>query len=905
MKNNRSLKRKTAPADTQTSWHTRTTQETIRYFKSDPQQGLSEQEALEKLQQYSTNTLKTISKTSWYIIFLRQFTNFLILILFVAAGISLAVGEVTDAITIMVIIVLNSVLGFVQEYKAENAIEALKQMLHPTCKVLRDNKEAIIDAKMLVPGDIVLLEIGDRIPADMRLIEGTNLKVDESALTGESIPVSKNHQSIKQDTPLTKQSNMLWMGTVIANGRAKGIVVKTGMHTEFGKIALMTQRVKEEITPLQKKLAVLGKKLGLFSVGISIIVALVGWLMGKDLMEMFLTGVSLAVAVVPEGLPAVVTITLTLGIKAMAKQKALLRRLQAAETLGAATTICTDKTGTLTQNQMTVTKIWLPSGMIDVTGSGYDPAGHFEKEGKRLDYHHHKELLMLLQSALICNHARIQKSENDWEAIGAPTEAALVVAAYKAKLSPNDNHTTVSEFSFNSIRKRMSVIVQGKEGMKAHVKGAPEVILARCTQIFENGMILPLKERDKKRIAKIYKTMASSGLRTLAIAFHDLPRETKLSEESVENQLVLLGIVGIIDPPHKEVPEAISLASSAGIKTIMITGDSPDTAAAIAKSINLEVDRAITSEELSKIDDKTLTSILQGNTLFARTKPEDKLRIIRNLKQQNQIVAMTGDGVNDAPALKEANIGIAMGKKGTDVAKSVSDIILTDDNFASIINAVKEGRREFDNIKKFVTYLLSSNTGEIIAIFVNILLGGPLILLPVQILWMNLVTDGMTAVALGLEPSEKNIMNRPPRDMDEPIIDRYAIIMIIVLGSYIGFATLGVFHYYLSQDTQNALLLAQTVAFTGIIILEKVNVFNYRSLKTPISSVGFFSNKWILIAVAMTLGLQACAVYVPFLQDALHTVALGWRDWVIIFLVALPLFLITELYKWIRQKWNF
>ena len=894
MKNDRSLQ-----------WHTETAQEIITYFKSDPQKGLSGEEALERIQQYGPNSLKTISRTPWYMIFLRQFTDLLILILFIATGISLAVGEIADAITIFVIIVLNGILGFVQEYKAENAIEALKQMLHPTCKTLRDNKEAIIDAKALVPGDIVLLEIGDKVPADMRLLEGSNLKVDESALTGESVSVSKNPQSMREDTPLAGRSNMLWMGTAIVNGRAKGIVVQTGMHTEFGKIALMTQSIREEVTPLQKKLALLGKKLGIFSVGISILVALSGWLMGKEMMEMFLTGISLAVAVVPEGLPAVVTITLALGIKAMSKQKALIRRLQAAETLGAATTICTDKTGTLTQNQMTLTKIWIPSGMIDVTGGGYDPAGHFEKKGKRIKHHHNKELLMLLQSALICNHAKIQKNKNGWEAFGAPTEAALVVAAYKAKLSPDHDHGTVSEFSFNSLRKRMSVIVHGKEGMRAHVKGAPEVILARCTQIFENGTVHPLKEEDKKSISKIYKTMAGSGLRTLAIAFRDLPQETKLSEESVENQLVLLGIVGIIDPPHKEVPEAISLARSAGIKTIMITGDSPDTASAIAKAINLEADRAITSTELSQIDDKTLTHILQEKVLFARARPEDKLRIVKNLKQQDQIVAMTGDGVNDAPALKESNIGIAMGKKGTDVAKSVADIILTDDNFASIINAVKEGRREFDNIKKFVTYLLSSNTGEIIAIFMNILLGGPLILLPVQILWMNLVTDGMTAVALGLEPAEKNIMKRPPRDMNEPILDRYAIVMIIILGGYIGLATLGIFHYYLSQDTHNALLLAQTMAFTGIIVLEKANVFNYRSLKEPISSIGFFSNKWILLAVAMTLGLQACAIYIPFLQDALHTVPLSWEDWAVIFLVALPLFFMTELYKRIRQTWNF
>ncbi len=884
-------------------WYSKTSQEVMHYFKSDETKGLSHEEAQRRVASFGKNELKTIARTPWYKIFLRQFTDLLIIILFVAAAISLAVGEVTDAITIFVIIILNGVLGFVQEYRAQNAIEALKHMLHPTCKVLREGKEEIINAKSLVLGDIVLLELGDKVPADLRFIQGANLKVDESALTGESSPASKTPESLEVNTPLSGQSDMLWMGTVVVNGRAKAVVVQTGMQTEFGKIALMTQSVKEEPTPLQKKLAILGKKLGLFSVGISILVAVVGWLLGKDLMEMFLTGVSLAVAVVPEGLPAVVTITLALGIKAMAKQKALLRKLQAAETLGAATTICTDKTGTLTQNQMTLKKIWLASGEIDVTGEGYDPAGHFEQDGKKIDYHDNKDLLMLLQSALICNHARVQKNDNEWEAIGEPTEAALIVAAYKAWLSPELNDKTISEFSFNSTRKRMSVIVHDKGQMRAHVKGAPEVILSRCTHIYKNSTIHPLPEEEKQEIEKIYKSMARSGLRTLAIAFVDLANETKLSAEMVENGLVLLGIVGIIDPPHKEVPKAIQLSRSAGINTIMITGDSPDTASAIAKAINLETNRAITSEELAHIDDDSLTEILKGKVLFARARPEDKLRIVKNLKHSGHIVAMTGDGVNDAPALKEADIGIAMGKKGTDVAKSASDIILSDDNFSSIINAIKEGRRQFDNIKKFVTYLLSSNTGEIIAIFINILLGGPLILLPVQILWMNLVTDGMTAIALGLEPAEKDILKRPPRAVDEPILDKYAIIMILLLGSYIGLATLGLFHYYLSQDA-NAVMLAQTVAFTGIIVLEKINVFNYRSLKSPLSSIGFFSNKWVLLAVVVTLGLQASAVYVPFLQGALHTVALGWRDWAIIFLLALPLFIMTEIYKWMRQKWN-
>lgn len=888
-----------------TPWQTRDVEAVIRAFESDVQTGLDEEEARHRVEEYGPNELVRIAKAPWYKVFLRQFTNVLILILFAAAAISLAVGEIGDAVTILVIIVLNGILGFIQEFKAENAIEALREMLHPTCKVLRDSKEQIIDTKLLVPGDIVLLEIGDKVPADLRLIHVYNLKVDESSLTGESASVYKNIDSVNKETPLQEQSDMAWMGTAVVNGRGSGIVVQTGMNTQFGKIAFMTQSVKTEATPLQKKLAVLGKKLGIYSIAISVLVALIGWMFGKDMFEMFLTGVALAVAVVPEGLPAVVTITLALGIKAMAKQKALLRRLQAAETLGAATTICTDKTGTLTQNQMTVKKIWLPSREVEVTGSGYDPAGHFEADGKRIDYKNDTDLLMLLKSALICNHAKVQKTNTGWEVIGEPTEAALVVAAYKGWLHADDGDRTVSEFSFNSSRKRMSMIVHEKDALTAYVKGAPEVILERSTQFFKDGTIHPLEETYKTEIEEAYTSMAQSGLRTLAIAFRTLPVDTTLSEESVENALVLLGIVGIIDPPHEEVPEAIGMAKSAGIDVIMITGDNPDTATSIAHNIGLEVDRAITSGELSEMDDDTLGAALREKVLFARARPEDKLRIVKILKNRDEVVAMTGDGVNDAPALKEADIGIAMGKKGTDVAKSASDIILTDDNFASIINAVKEGRREYNNIQKFVQYLLASNSGEVIVIFLNVLLGGPLILIPVQILWMNLVTDSMTAIALGVEPADKGIMDRPPRAVHEPILDRRGIIMIAVLGSYIGLATLWIFHYYLSKDPQNGMVLAQTVAFTGIIILEKMNVLNFRSLHVPIVKIGFFTNKWLLLAIAFTIGLQACAVYVPFLQDALHTTALGWKDWGLIILVALPIFILTELYKWIGwNKWK-
>ena len=830
----------------------------------------------------------------------RQFVDVLIFILFVAAAISVAVGAMADAVTILVIVVLNGVLGFVQEWKAERAIEALQRMLAPRCTVVRDGQEQAIDAKELAPGDIVLLEIGDRIPGDLRLVEAFDLKVDESSLTGESESVHKGIAPVDQDAPLAERTSVGWMGTAVSNGRARGVVTATGMATEFGRIARLTQTVEREVTPLQRKLAVLGKQLGMFSVAISVVVAVSGRLLGKPMLEMFLTGISLAVAVVPEGLPAVVTITLSLGVRAMVRRRALLRRLQAAETLGAATVICTDKTGTLTQNEMTVTHIWLPSGELAVTGVGYDPKGHFEERGHKVDHRQKPDLLALLETGLRCNHARIAKDDWGWRQIGEPTEAALVAAAYKAWLHPEEKPHTVSEFPFNSRRKRMTVIEHLREALIAHVKGAPEVILERSSYIRDNAMERGMTDADRRAAGAAYQALAERGLRTLALARRSLPEGIILDEEHIERELTFLGIVGIIDPPHLEVPDAVRLAHSAGIRSIMITGDAPATALSIARSIGLRAQTAIRGRELKAMDDNRLRSALREDVLFARTTPEDKLRIVTVLQDMGQVVGMTGDGVNDAPALKKADIGIAMGLRGTDVAKGASDMILTDDNFASIIGAVEEGRRQYDNIQKFVRYLLSSNMGEVLAIFVNILLGGPLILLPVQILWMNLVTDGMTAVALGLEPAEKGIMQRPPRATREPLLNRSGILMILLLGGYIGAATLWLFHHYLAGSRGEAAFLAQTVAFTGIIVLEKMNVFNYRALRAPLSIIGFFANPWVLLAWTFTIGLQVCAVYVPFMQRALHTVPLGWADWCLIFVVAVPIFVVTETYKWLR-----
>ena len=879
------------------AWHAAPIAEVVEQLGADTTRGLAKKDAADRLQRYGKNVLDERGRVAWPRVLLRQFADILIVILLIAAAIAAAIGETGDAVTILAIVVLNGVLGFVQEWKAERALEALRHMLSPRCRVVRDGGESEIDAAKLVQGDLVRLEIGDRVPADLRLTEALNLKADEAALTGESAPRAKTTGAAPEDAPLAERRSMAWTGTAVTNGRGTGIVVATGMETEFGRIARLTQTVGRETTPLQRKLAVLGRQLGILSVVTAAAVTFIGWIVGKPAGEMFLTGVALAVAVVPEGLPAVVTITLALGIRSMYRRRALLRRLQAAEALGAASTICCDKTGTLTRNEMTVQRVWLAADPVDVTGSGYDPAGHFEQAGARVDYRTRPDLLRLLRSGLECNNSHVQKEAGAWQEIGEPTEAALVVAAYKAWLHPEDHEHTITEFSFNSNRKRMTTVVHRPDGMFAYVKGAPEVILDRSTRLLVGETERELTAEDRRTVLQAVDAMGRSGLRTLALADRQLPDAVALADDAVESDLTLLGIVGIIDPPRDEVPAAIRTARAAGIRTIMITGDAAVTALTIGQRVGLAVDRAVTGRELDALDDESLAELLTEPVLFARTTPEHKLRIVHTLQAAGEVVAMTGDGVNDAPALKQADIGIAMGIRGTDVARGAADIVLTDDNFSSIVSAVEEGRRQYDNIQKFVRYLLSSNTGEVLAITANILLGGPLLLLPVQILWMNLVTDGMTAVALGMEPVEGDVMRRPPRAPGERILDRTGIFITLALGGWIAAGTLWLFHAGGRNPDH-----ARTIAFVGIVMIEKANVFNFRSLRQPLFAIGLLSNRWLLFAWCATVGLQVAAVYAPGLQEMLHTVPLSLTDWAMIAVVAAPIFLATEALKWLRMR---
>ncbi|QDT00233.1 cation-translocating P-type ATPase [Adhaeretor mobilis] len=883
-------------------WHAMEPEFATGHLGTNVNRGLSAEEAKLRRNQYGPNEIRSQAETRWYEVLGRQFIDVLILILLIAAGISVVVGELTDAITILAIVILNGLLGFIQEWKAERALAALKEMLSPQCRVIRDGDEQQIDAVELVPGDAVLLATGDRVPADLRLVDVLSLKVDESALTGESLSVSKQTAAVDSSAQLAERPSMAWAGTAVTNGRALGIAVATGSDTEFGRIAQLTQDIGTETTTLQRELGGLGKQLGVFAIGISLLVGVTGWWMGKEIVEMVMTGISLAVAVVPEGLPAVVTLTMALGIREMVRRKALLRRLQAAEGLGAATVICTDKTGTLTQNQMTVQTIWTPSESYDVTGVGYDPAGHFEVSGEKTDYRQQSDLMELLTSALACNHASLAKDSTGWHESGEPTESALVTAAYKAWLEPAKGVKPVAEFPFNSSRKRMTVVMRDGDFFTAHSKGAPEVLLPRCTTWFADGQQLTMTDEDRTAITEAYTEMAEQGLRTLIVARRELPANAALDEGSVENELTLLGVVGMTDPPRPEAAEAVQLAQAAGIRVLMITGDSAPTALAIARRVGIPAETALTGQELGELSNEQLSEALQGDVVFARTTPEHKLRIVTLLQSQGHVVGMTGDGVNDAPALKKADVGIAMGIRGTEVAKGAADMVLTDDNFSSIVGAIEEGRRQYDNIQKFVRYLLSSNTGEIVAIFLNIVLGGPLILLPVQILWMNLVTDGLTAVALGLEPAESALMQAKPRDPRQPILDRKGMLIIAALGTYIGVATLALFHYYLQSNDPNQVALAGTVAFTGIILIEKMNVLNFRSLRSPLTSIGLFTNPWILVAIAGTIGLQVMAVYLPPLQRALHTVPLGWSDWGLMLAVAAPILIVPQAYRLVVGK---
>ena len=852
-----------------------------------PYHGLSASEAATALERVGRNELKAQARVSMLQVLLRQFTGLLVLILIAAAGVAYALGEVIDAIVIGMVVVLNGLLGFVQEWRAENALEALKSMLATSATVVRDGREQVIDTRDIVPGDLVIVEAGDRIPADLDIIIAVQLRVDESVLTGESQPVSKSTEG---------DNAQLFMGTSVVAGRGEGLVSATGATTKFGQIADLTGSVGEKKTQLQVKLGGLARQLGAAAIVVSLLVVILGLWDGRPLVETFMTGLSLAVALVPEGLPAVVTITLALGATAMARHNALARRLQAVETLGAASVICSDKTGTLTENKMTAARIWAAGKIYNVTGSGYDPTGHIEHEGASVRAEDDPDLADLLRAAITCNHARIDHHGDGWVMVGEPTEGALVTLAYKGWVALPDRNHRIAEIPFNSERKRMSILARDNEACHLFAKGAPEQMLAVSSLIRTADGTVKLTNEKRAAVIAAYDQMTADGLRVIAVADRIVEEgRTPHTEEDME----FLGLVGLIDPPRPEVRDAIRGAQMAGIRVIMITGDAPGTARAIAGQLGIPVEVVVIGEDVEDMTDSALAKVVAQDVLFARTSPRHKMRIVEALQAQDQIVAMTGDGVNDAPALKRADIGIAMGIRGTDVSKDAADLVLLDDNFTTILRAISEGRRQFDNVRKFVRYLLSSNAGEVVAIVANILIGGPLIFLATQILWMNLVTDGVTAVALGMEKATPGQMQRPPRAKQAAIVGRSGLIMIMCFGAYTGAASLYVFYHFLEAGP----VVARTAAFSAMVFFEKFSVFAFRSSHLPCSRIGWLSNRILILALASMLGAQMAAVYWPPLQTLLHTQALGWEHWGLIVALTLPLLIVPEAIKfWVAGR---
>lgn len=827
--------------------------------------GLTNEEAARRTAEYGPNELVKEKRDGPIKIFLRQFHDALIYILIIATIVSFAVGERVDAYIILLILIFNAAFGFIQEFKAERAIDLLKKLTTLKTKVIRDNKQIEIPSSKIVPGDIIILESGDKVPADLRLIEVNNLQTDEASLTGESNPITKTINSLVRSTPLAERKNMLFSGTGVVRGTGKAVVVATGMRTEIGKIADMVQKAEKSETPLQKKLKEFGKFLGYITISISVLVFVIGFIRGMDLIEIFLTAVALAVAAVPEGLPAIVTICLALGVQRMVKRNALIRRLASIETLGCITVICSDKTGTMTKNEMTVTKCFTNHKFFNVTGKGYNDLGEFtDKDNKKIDPV--KEFPQMLEVAATCNNAS--------EESGDPTERALLFAALKGhakKLKRN------GEIPFDSDTKFMATQHNGFD----YYKGAPEIILEMCNNIVLDNKKRRILPKDRERILEANHEMASSALRVLAMA-------VKIGKE-----MYFLGLMGMIDPPKEGVKESLATCETAGIRAVMITGDHPTTAQAVAHQIGMD-GSAITGPDLEKLDDEELKEKVINHSIYARVTSAQKVRILKALQSRNEIVAMTGDGINDAPAIKSSDVGVAMSIKGTDIARDSSDMVLTDDHFSSIVNSIEEGRIIYDNIKKFVRYLLAANMAEIGVILVAMLAGMPLPLLPIQILWINLMTDSWPALALGVDPPVKGIMDRKPRKADENILGdlKSFILLVGFMGTVV---TLGMFMW---ANKRYELDNARTLALTTLMAYEMFVVY---SVKNPKPFTNMMDNKWLNLAVLLSISLQLIVIYTP-LNSLFGLVPLLPLEWLLVGITGFAGFLIIELFKYFQFK---
>jgi len=890
------------------NWHAIGTKEVLSQLNTFEKEGLSTDEAQNRLAQYGPNQLTEPPPTTFWQLLWEQFNNFVVILLIIAAVISAILGDFIEAAAIMAIVILNAALGIFQERRAEQALAALRQLAAPDAHVIRDGKHKTIPSPNLVPGDLVLLETGNFVPADLRLLEAINLRIDEAALTGESVPVQKNAAArLDEDIPIGDRKNTAFSGTVVNYGRGKGVVVASGMNTQIGMIAQMIQSVEQEPTPLQRRLDQLGKTLGWAALAVCALVFLVGLLRGSDPLDMFLVAVSLAIAAVPEGLPAVVTISLALGMREMIKRHALIRRLSSVETLGSATVICSDKTGTLTQNEMTATHIWADDQEIEVTGGGYTPEGNFHNNGRTIDIQDYQAILTTLWVAAINNDASLEitgssNGRSTYRMVGDPTEGALIVAAAKAGAKSgdlNEAYPRLQEVPFDSERKRMLTIhelndprpedispfddeITKPKGYVIAVKGAPDLVLSLCDRIQKmDDTTIKLDEIQRMRVLRANDLMTQDALRVLGMAYKvvdKLPHDT--NSDYLEQDLTFSGLIGMIDPPREEVPIALEKGRNAGIRTIMITGDYPNTARAIAESIGLlrPGKQVLTGPELEQMDDGMLYKEVNNIDVFARVSPEHKLRIVEALRAHGEVVAMTGDGVNDAPSIKRADIGVAMGITGTDVAKESADMVLTDDNYASIVSAVEQGRVIYSNIRKFVYYLLSCNLAEIATIFIATLATGFSPLTPLQLLWLNLITDGAPALALATEEGDPGIMKQPPRPPKEPIINRTMRIGLIVQTIAITLVTLAAYFLGLKL-TPSQPEIAMTMAFVTLSFSELLRAFTARSENYSVFRIGVLKNKYMNLAVLTSLLLLLVVIYIPFLQPIFKTFPLSWEQW--------------------------
>ncbi|HCC3243554.1 TPA: cation-translocating P-type ATPase [Legionella pneumophila] len=886
-------------------WHEKSPTEIASQCSIDLSLGLSEKEAKLRLKEVGPNLLSKQKRTSPFIIFLQQFESVVIWVLLGAVLVSFLLDEKADAIAILAIVILNAIIGFFLEYRADRAMLALQQMAAPKATVLRDGHAKVIAASDIVPGDILLFESGDLIAADARLFELSALKVNEAPLTGESIPVAKNLDVCTAKTPLADRKNMVFMGTSVADGTGRALVVATGMQTEMGHIAKMLGEASRDETPLQKKLNQVGSRLLWLCFFIIIAIFGLGLIRNIPLFSLFMSSVSLAVAAIPEGLPAVVTVALALGVQRMVRRSVLVRRLSAVETLGCLQVICTDKTGTLTVGEMTARKLVTAGDVYSIHGEGYNLSGGFTLQGQEINVSEDKLLQATLRAMVACNNASFENQDEHVATVGDPTEVALLVAAAKGGLWRGELHASyprIKELPFSSERKRMTVICRQDHEHIAFVKGAPELILERCTHVLTKTGIKKLTPNDKARMKQSCELMASEALRLLAFA--QRPVDFSLLEkedDEIENNLVFLGLIGLQDPPHASSKESISRCKKAGIKPVMITGDHPDTARAIAKELGiLEAgDRLLTGNELENLSEEEFNHCVKDIAVYARVTAEHKLKIVRAWKKQQKVVAMTGDGVNDAPALKEASVGIAMGKTGTAVTKEASDIIVMDNNFTSIVAGIEEGRTIYDNIAKTLAYLLAGNSGELLVVFIALLIGWPLPLLPIQLLWINLVTDGLPAIGLATDMSEPGILNRPPRATQKSMMDRAFFKRVTFVGCLKALVILGVFAYEYLIDKD--LIQAQDAAFSVLVTAELLWAFGARSDTKNIWQVGFFSNLRLFFIVSISFSLQVLIHHIPMLRELFGIRPVSFTQCLVWILLGMVPLLIIEAQKWLRK----